>query len=211
MQPPDLLRIYNLVESSIGKPNRSSAKACYMNKRHLQYNEKLKNFCESFGEVWDAWQRHLGMSKSCLSQSPFHTVRSLIQGTKTSRNFKTLLFLISWNYILNSCERLVDNLVESCVLPEGQMGLCHLPKPKPWSWDYTTFWLEALCRVDTHWSPTGEEREASQTCWGLPIQLLVSFLRSLTGGSTHVWNFNTQPPWLIANMAPGLPLFLLGW
>lgn len=57
---------------------------------------------------------------------------------------------MTWNDVLNSYEGLVDNPVGACILPEGQVSLCHLPKPKPKSWGHPTLWLEALSRVGIH-------------------------------------------------------------
>lgn len=68
-----------------------------------------------------------------------------------------MLFLITCNYALNSYGVLVDNLLGARALPEGQMGLCHLPKPKSKSWN----WLGARHTLSTH-------RRESQ--WAGPVE-----------------------------------------
>lgn len=58
-----------------------------MNKRHI-YNEKAKKITVRVLMRLEMLltEGHLGMPESCLSQPPFHTVRSLVQQTMTSRN-----------------------------------------------------------------------------------------------------------------------------
>lgn len=66
-----------------------------------------------------------------------------------------MLFLITWNYALNSYGVLVDNLLGACVLPEGQMVFAIFVNPNP---NLGIGWERG-----TRWAPTGE-RVSGWTC-----------------------------------------------